>query len=99
MRCKAPVQFWPEKIKFILLLYLLAAPILCNIYLHKLDLEVCLIQKKLKIYSCSFFCKESRKLIFSPKVKKFTLRRTKNFFEKAKSSQSCYYKINSTCVR
>lgn len=57
--------------KLIRLLYLLAASILCNIYLHKLDLEVCRIQKKLKIYNDQFFCREQQKVIFSPRTKVF----------------------------
>lgn len=49
----------------------MTASILCNIYLHKLDLEVFRIQKKLKIYNDQLFCKESPQLIFSPKIKVF----------------------------
>lgn len=69
--------------------------ILCNIYLHKLDLEVCRIQKKLKIYNDQLFRKEQQKLIFSPKIKAFAFLLTKNRFGIKKQQKNNVFKTDS----
>lgn len=96
MRCKALVWFWSKKIKLVRLLYLLTASILCNIYLHKLDLEVCRIQKKLKIYNNQFFGKEQSKLTFFLNTRIFASLPTKNRSEIIKPQKNNVSKTDLT---
>jgi hypothetical protein len=95
--------------KVVRLLYLLTAPILCNIYLHKLDLEVYRIQKKLRIRSSKFFRKDPEKVTFYLKTKGFSTLYNKKRFEVTKEQQgdacniglshTSSYDLNLTYVR
>ena len=76
----------------------MTASILCNIYLHKLDLEVCRIQKKLKVYNTQLFRKEQRQFIFYTQTKAFTPLFAKNRFKIMKLQTNNVLKIGSVCT-
>lgn len=66
--------------------------------MHKLDLEVCRIQKKLKIYNDQLFCRGQRKTISSPKTQAFTLLSAKDRFEIMKQQKSNIFKAGLTGI-
>jgi hypothetical protein len=74
------------------------SPILCNIYLHKLDLKVCEIQRELSICSNAKFSKKYKKVICFPKTKVFKRLPVKRrvAIMKQRQKNACKMRLNNT---
>jgi retron-type reverse transcriptase len=73
------------------------SPILCNIYLHKLDLEVCRIQKKWNVYGNTFSFNKNQGVSSSRRTKVFASLSMRKCVGILKQRNSDAHKIGLIC--